>query len=288
MKWLLQGVIAIVAVAGPILSLTGIAAAGQHKSASTDDGDWTAIFNGKNLKGWTPKFAGQNPGVNLKDTFRVKDGKLTISYENYDKFKKRFGHLFYKTPYSHYRLRIEYRFAGQQCDGGPDWAFRNNGVMLHSQPVGEMSLKQEFPTSIEAQLLGGRAKGKRATANLCTPGTHVRMDGKLHKKHCTRSNSKTYRSDQWVTATFVVRGHQRITHYVNGKQVMTYTRPILNDGTRLRKGYIALQAESHPTEFRTIKIQPIDKDAPVETASANATELTDKSKACCGGAAAGE
>ena len=98
---------------------------------------WIALFNGKDLDGWTPKIKGYPAGENYADTFRVEDGVLKVAYDKYPKFDGKFGHLFYKTPFSHYRLRIEYRFVGDQCPGGPGWAFRNSGVMIHGQTARE-------------------------------------------------------------------------------------------------------------------------------------------------------
>src|SRR5690606_9204181 len=137
------------------------------------------------LEGWTVKIRHQKPGVNWKDTFRVEDGILKVSYDQYEKVDEMFGHLFYNETVSHYRLRVEYRFVGEQCPGGPGWALRNNGLMLHGESPDTMSVDQDFPASIEVQLLGGNGKDKRSTANLCTPGTNVVKDGKLFLPHCT-------------------------------------------------------------------------------------------------------
>src|SRR5699024_9763556 len=189
------------------------------------DDQWISLFNGKDLDGWIPKFAGYQQGVNYKNTFRVEDGLLTVSYDNYDSFNGEYGHLFYKEPFSHYKLRVEYRFVGDQVEGGAGWAFRNNGLMLHCQSPESMSLEQEYPASIEFQLLGGDGSSPRSTANLCTPGTNVVMEGELIKQHCTNSESATYHGDQWVTVEAEVHGDSLITHYVEGQQVMQYSKP---------------------------------------------------------------
>jgi hypothetical protein len=234
-------------------------------------GRWISLFNGKDLEGWTPKIKGYEPGQNYEDTFRVEDGVLKVSYDRYKTFDGKFGHLFSKNKYSHYRLRVEYRFVGGQASGGPSWAFRNSGVMIHSQPVDSMRKDQDFPVSIEVQFLGGSGKGERPTGNLCTPGTNVVMDGKLLTRHCTNSRSKTYYGDQWVTVEVEVHGDGRIKHMVDGETVIEYEKPQLDpndpDGRRLIKdkdgekmlheGYIALQAESHPVEFRKVEILPL-------------------------------
>jgi len=232
------------------------------------DDEWIQLFNGEDLEDWTPKFTGREPGVNYNDVFTVEDGVLRVDYSNYgDEWDSVFGHLFYDGEFSHYALRAEYRFVGDQVAGAPDWAFRNNGLMLHGQTPEEMGTDQDYPDSIEVQLLGQSADSDetRTTANVCTPGTNIVMDGSLHEQHCTSSSSDTYRGDQWVTVTVIVRGNELIRHVVEDDGVvMQYTEPQLGDGTPLDSGTISIQSESHPTEFRTIELKPIDPDAPIE------------------------
>lgn len=230
-----------------------------EKDADANKGDWIQLFNGKDLTGWKVKIKGYELGDNYGDTFRVEDGVMKVSYENYDKFDQKFGHIFYKEPFSHYRLRVEYRFVDKQCPGGPGWAFRNSGIMFHGQSAESMERDQPFPTSIEVQLLGGPGAGERPTANLCTPNTQVVLDGKLHKRHCTNSSSKTYHGDQWVTVEIEVRGSESVKHMVEGKTVMEYEKPQLDDGTLLEGGTISLQAESHPIEFRKVELKKLEK-----------------------------
>lgn len=234
--------------------------------------EWIPLFNGKNLDGWKLKFTGCELGQNYLDTVRVEGGVMKIGYENYDTFGGRFGHIFYHTPFSDYRLRIEYRFVGEQCAGGPGWAFRNSGVMIHSQDPASMRKDQDFPVSIEVQFLGGDGTNERRTANLCTPGTNVVYKDQLHKQHCTDSTSKTYHGDQWVTVEVEVRNHELIRHIIGGKTVLEYTMPQLDPAdadarklleTRellLDEGFIALQAESHPIEFRKVEILPLNNE----------------------------
>jgi len=263
------GLAGIALTAGWVNSAQGPAQGQPVQAKAERAGDeWVSLFNGKTLDGWTPKFKGKKPGVNVKDTFRAEDGKIIVSYENYDRWHNRRGTLLYDSPYSHYRLRLEYRFTGEQVPGGPGWAFRNNGIMFHADSPQAMARNEGFPDCLETQLLGGRAEGKRPTANLCTPGTHVHMNGKLRKKHCMKSSSKTYRGDQWVSVEIVVRGDQRVRHLVNGKQVMTYTKPVTDEGEPVKRGWIGLQAESHPTEFRNIELKKIDPEAPVDAGPA--------------------
>jgi hypothetical protein len=234
--------------------------------------EWIQLFNGRDLNDWIVKIRGHEPGVNFGNTFRVEGGVMRVSYDQYTPpFAERFGHIFYKQPFSHYRLRIEYRFVGEQAIGAPEWARRNSGVMVHSQDPKTMPAGQDFPISIEVQFLGGLSNGAtRTTGNLCTPGTNVVYAGKLDTRHCFNSTSATFDGDQWVTAEVVVRGNGTVTHIINGKPVIEYTEPqigggavsghrpeVKQDGKALSEGYISLQSESHPVEFRKVELLPL-------------------------------
>ena len=236
-------------------------------SFAQDKRKWKQLFNGKNLDGWIVKISKHDLNDNFGNTFRIKDGKMVVSYDQYKNFDEQFGHIFYKTPYSYYLLAVEYRFVGNQVEGGPGWAYRNSGIMLHCQPPATMGKDQDFPISIEDQLLGGDSTGERTTCNLCTPGTNVEMDGKLFTPHCINSKSKTFRNDEWVRAEVLVLGDSVIKQIADGDTVLIYQKPqigggnvinydksVKKDGQLLKGGYISLQSESHPVEFRKVEI----------------------------------
>jgi hypothetical protein len=246
------------------LLLTTVAAFAQK---AADRKDWVQLFNGRNLDGWSPKITGYDLNDNFGNTFRVENGVMKVAYDKYDAFKSRFGHIFYNQKFSHYIIAVEYRFTGEQVPGGPAWAFRNSGIMVHCQPPATMGKDQDFPISIEVQLLGGRPTGDRPTANVCTPGTNIVRNGVLTTQHCINSTSKTYRGDQWVRVEAEVIGSERIIHRVNGETVLSYEKPqigggnvtnfnpsLKQDGTLLNEGYISLQSESHPVEFRKVEL----------------------------------
>lgn len=259
------------------LFILSVFASAQAQNDSTHE-NWQSLFNGKNLYGWDIKIAGQKLNHNYKNTFRVEDGMLRIAYDQYKTFDDKYGHLYYKKPFSYYILRFQYRFLGNQTPGGETWNVRNSGVMIHSQSAKSLSINQSFPVSLEVQLLGGLGIGERHTGNLCTPGTQVHIDGKLDEAHCIDSKSKTYDGDQWVSMTVVVLGDSVIKHIVEGDTVLTYEKTEIGGGfvggkndwkwghvdnyeywekrqnTPLKEGYIALQAESHPIDFRKIEI----------------------------------
>jgi len=264
LRWQMLGRLAL--CWGLTLCMADLANAQEQKPEK----GWVSLFNGKDLEGWTPKITKSKVGENFGNTFRVEDGVLKVAYDQYKAFDGRFGHLFHAKKFSNYRLRIEYRFVGEQCPGGPGWAIRNSGVMLHCQSPESMSVDQDFPVSVEVQFLGGDGKKERSTCNVCTPGTHIVMDGELITRHCTNSRSKTYAGDQWVTAEVEVHGDEIIKHMVNGEVVLSYektqyderdptAKPLIADGNlRLREGYISLQSESHPIEFRKVEILELE------------------------------
>ena len=239
--------------------------------SNTKKENWIQLFNGKDLSDWKIKIKGSPLNENFKNTFRVEDGLLKVRYDQYEKFDGHFGHIFYKKAYSHYKIRVEYRFVGDQLTGGPGWAYRNSGIMLHGQSPESIELDQDFPVSIEVQLLGGNGKDERSTLNVCTPGTNIVLTGSLWTTHCTNSISKTYHGDQWVTAEVEVQGDSLIRHTMEGKTVLKYTKPQLdptekyyanllpaNGNILLSKGTISLQSESHPIDFRKVELLDLD------------------------------
>ena len=235
-------------------------------------GKWIKLFNGKDLTGWTVKIKDHPVNDNWGNTFRVENGAIKVSYDQYNgQFKEQFGHLFYKKTFSSYLLVVEYRFTDDQIKDGPGWAYRNSGLMLHGQTPESMALDQDFPISLEAQLLGGNGKDERTTNNLCTPGTNVVMKGELFTTHCVISASKTYHGDKWVRAEVLVLKDSIIKHIVEGDTVIVYEKPQYDDrdkwvkqaglkgGELIKEGTISVQSESHPVEFRKVELFNLDK-----------------------------
>lgn len=240
------------------------------KKITIADEGWHAMFNGKDMKDWTTKIHHYEVGDNYGDTFRVEDGMIKVRYDQYEgDFDERYGHLFFKEPYSYYHLVVEYRFVGKQHPGAPDYTELNSGVMFHSQDPKTILVEQDWPLSVEMQFLAGIEKGKeRPTGNMCSPGTDIVYKGVIDPNHCVNSSSKTYFGAQWVRAELVVLGDSLVTHIINGEEVLNYSKPQIGggvahrynphikiDGTALTSGFIALQSEGQPIDFRKIEIK---------------------------------
>ncbi len=233
---------------------------------------WQSLFNGKDLQGWTPKITGYAAGDNFANTYRVEKGAIITAYDGYEQFNNRFGVLCYAQPYAYYRLRLRYRFFGEQARGAEAWAWRNSGLMIHSQSPQSMGLNQDFPISLEVQFLGGNGTEARPTGNLCTPGMHVSIDGRPVEEHCIPAKAKTYHGNRWVKAEVLVLGDSLIQHIFGGKVVIQYAKPVIGggvvsqfdpavkiDGRAVSSGYLGLQSESHPIAFKQIKIMELDE-----------------------------
>ena len=253
----------------PIVALVLLVIAGLTAMSASSPAKikWIQLFNGKDIKDWSVKIRTHDLNDNFANTFRVQDGMMQVRYDGYTQFDQQYGHIFYKKPFSYYLLQVEYRFVGEQCPGGEGWALRNSGAMLHSQDPKTMLKDQNFPISIEAQFLGGNGKDPRTTCNLCTPGTNVVLGDSLFTPHCINSSSQTYHGDQWVTANFIVLGDEEVHHLVGTDTVFSYFKPQIGggsvapfdpavkiDGKMLTEGYISLQSESHPIDFRRVAV----------------------------------
>ena len=231
--------------------------------------DWVPLFNGKDIDDWIVKIHHYDAGDNFGSTFRVKDEMIQVRYDEYGQFNDRFGHLYYKTPFTRFHLSLEYRFTGELQPGAPDYTLLNSGVMFHSQDPRTMPKEQNWPISVEMQFLAGLGDGKpRPTGNMCSPGTDIVYQGKVYDEHCLNSTSKTFSKDEWVTAELIVLGDSLVTHIINGDTVLQYSKPTMGGGVvdgydsalwkpgkPLTSGYVALQSEGQPIDFRNVKIR---------------------------------
>ncbi len=248
-----------------------IAGCTEQKGIAGSNNEWKSLFNGKDISDWIVKIHHHDPGVNFGNTFRVEEDMIKVRYDQYGAFNNQFGHLYYKQPFSHYHLRLEYRFAEKWKEDAPNYTVLNSGIMFHSQDPRQMPKEQDWPISVEMQLLAGLPDGKpRPTGNMCSPGTHVVYKGKLDSTHCINSSSKTYQPNEWVRAELIVHGDSLVQHIINGDTVLQYSKPQIGggvvsrfdpaakqNGKILSSGYIALQSEGQPIDFRKIEIREL-------------------------------
>ena len=258
------------------LSCVALVSCGTQNKSNDESSEWVQLLAEDNLDDWTVKIRGYEVGDNYANTFQIEDGILKVRYNDdaYPTFDNRFGHIFYKDTFSHYILRLEYRFVGEQSTGAPGWAYRNSGIMFHGQSPESMEIDQDFPVSVEYQLLGSDSTRAQVTGSVCTPGTNIVIDDELILDHCIQSSSEIYMDDQWVTAELEVRGSEIVKHIINGDTVMVYSQPQLDEREQyyqkmlelnngedlLTGGTISLQSEGHPCDFRNIEIKVLEAE----------------------------
>jgi hypothetical protein len=242
---------------------------------SDSEGTWIKLFNGSDLNDWIVKVHHHDVDVNFGDSFRAEDGMIKVRYDKYDTFNDQFSHLYYKTPFSHFHLKLEYRFVGELQKGAPEYTLLNSGVMFHSQDPKTILKEQNWPISVEMQFLAGLGDGNpRPTGNMCSPGTEIVYQGKLYDGHCLNSSSKTFDKDEWVRAELIVLGDSLVTHLINGDTVLEYSQPTMGGGVvqgydsaiwqagkALTSGYIALQSEGQPIDFRNVELMDLSDGA---------------------------
>jgi hypothetical protein len=276
-----------------IVAASALALLSTAAVAGPNDSVWIQLFDkaDTNIRNnWDVKIRGSNLNVDTRRTFRYAingtDTSLEVNYSGYSTFsnapdaggsaQETFGHAAYKhRPFSYYYLRVEYQVWGSQVSGGPSWALQNNGLMLHSQSMASMGVNQNFPISMETQLLGpGNSTG--STMNLCTPGTsfYATYTGTQNNNHCNNSTA-TVRAPVntgWQSVAVKMLGGDSVFHYSSGAQVYKYYRPVHYNGdnqvtgilagsgypktagSALTEGYISIQGESHPYRFRKIEL----------------------------------
>ncbi|GAB3218548.1 DUF1080 domain-containing protein [Algoriphagus aestuariicola] len=233
--------------------------------------EWQTLFNGKDLSGWIPKIHHHDAGENFANTFRVEDGAILVSYQDYGPFEERYGHLFYEKPFASFHLKWEYRFTDEWLKDAASYTYRNSGIMYHSQSPNSILKEQDWPISVEYQMLAEEKVGvARPTGNMCSPGTDVVYEGKIDPRHCINSSSPTFQWDEWVKAELIVYQDSIVHHLVNGDTVLTYSKPQIGggvanrfdpeikvDGTALKSGYIGLQSEGQGVIFKNLEIREL-------------------------------
>ena len=243
----------------------------SHYQKTVASGGWIKLFNGKDINDWKVKIYHHEVGSNFGNTFRVEEGMIKVRYDQYGDFDDQFGHLFFKEPFSHYHLKLDYRFAGELQKGAPAYTILNSGVMFHSQDPRSILKEQNWPISVEMQFLAGLGDGNaRPTGNMCSPGTDIVYNGKQYDGHCLNSTSKTFDKNEWVHAELIVLGDSLIAHMINGDTVLKYSKPtmgggvasgykstIFQPGKPLTSGFIGLQSEGQPIDFKNIELKKL-------------------------------
>jgi hypothetical protein len=193
--------------------------------------DPVQLFNGKDLSGWRAVF--DDPTIAAHEAWQADNGVLRAMAIGK-------GYIHTEVPYADYKFHVEWRWPK-----GPG----NSGVVLHI--VGG---DRVWPKGFEAQLKSDHAGDIVMFAD--ARGTRAAFGEKPGEPKTTRLDrigpSRENPIGKWNSYDIVSAGGT-VTLSVNGEEVNHMTDAVPN------AGYIALQTEGTPIEFRNITLTPLDR-----------------------------
>jgi len=217
-------------VAVVVLSIVGAAQAEDQKAAK-------ALFNGKNLDGWSYHLV--DPNVKMEDVWRVEDGVLICKGAP-------LGYLVTKEAFKDFCLVVEWRWpAGKEAG--------NSGVLLRisGEPIGFM------PRCVEAQLKHGSAGDIWAFRGFSLTGPADRLRKiENHKELGTfvgvgKSKNAEKEQGEWNQYVIKLVG-DTMTVEVNGERLSEAS------GLDVAAGPIGLQSEGGEIHFRKVELIPLE------------------------------
>jgi len=215
---------ALVIAVGAFFILGAAAAQSASKAEASDKKPKPVeLFNGQDFSGWHLFIPDEN--VDPATVWEVRDGVVHCKGTPT-------GYMRTTTEYENYRLKLQWRWPGR---GG------NSGVLLHIQLPDKV-----WPKAIEGQLQSGHA------ADFWVIGgtdfeEHTDEDNRRVPKR-KKSNEKPL--GEWNQYEIFCKDNV-IRLYVNGLLQNAATETTVN------KGYIGLQSEGTPIEFRNVTLEPL-------------------------------
>ncbi len=201
---------------------------GCHSAPQATEAKKVELWNGKDFTGWKRVLA--DPAVNVDDVWKVRDGVLYCA-------GKPNGYMRTETKYHDYHLHVEWRWPDKPA---------NSGVFVHlTEP------DRVWPSCIECQLQAQHAgdiilmNGAGLTVNGVSRQDSARQFVMIAKTAPTSEKPP----GEWNSYDI----------YCEGGSVRLLVNGVLqNEGTSATPpvGYIALQSEGGPIEFRNVYLVP--------------------------------
>ena len=258
-----------------ILGLTGLAhhaGAGETVARKSGDGQWTPLFNGRDLAGWYTFVEGKK-GEDPQKVVQVHDGMIHMYKDATAGAPAPFAYIATDREFENYDLRFEYRW-GEKKFGDRVKAPRDAGLIYHF--VGEDKI---WPRGIECQVqeqdTGDIFAVWTRVSSTVAPGTQTYRSPEERGDPITvgsaRDIARIQRSKMlevggWNKVEVRVRGGGA-THIVNGQVNNRWTNLLQPDpGSSdryipLNKGKLLLQAEGAEIFYRNIEIRELPKAA---------------------------
>jgi hypothetical protein len=216
----------------PVTLLAAIVVAGAACAAEP-----IALFNGKDLTGWSPYLWDREAKAQDKTTpasavWSVENGVLICQ-------GRPSGYIRTDKEYENYRLSLEWRWPEGTTRG-------NNGVLVHTTTENALGV---WPKSIEVQLaLGNAGDFWVIGTTLEVPDLEKRRMG---RRHLNLTDNSEKPAGEWNKMEIEARGDE-LKVWVNGD--------LVNHATKLSqsKGAISLQSEGTLVHFRNIVLTPLN------------------------------
>ena len=206
-------------------------------------------------------------GENLRNTFRVEDGLLKVRYDQWPSFNGEFGHIFYKDPFSYYLLAAEYRFVGEQVAGAPGLGRpeqRPDAAQSAPADDAEGSGLPDLPRDPAARRSwhGPAHDGQPLHAGIARGVQRAAPHGALHQLDVADLRRRPVGARGSARPRRRARApHRRRTDGPRvleaadrRRQVSPVDPAVKVDGTPMTGGYISLQAETAPIDFRKVEL----------------------------------
>ncbi len=196
----------------------------------------TALFNGKDLNGWSVFINHKVKTVDAKEdpkaVFKVEDGAIHVSGEE-------FGCLTTNQEYENYHLTVEFKWGTKRYPPR-ETVVRDSGILLHC--VGPDKI---WTKSIECQVQEGDCGDF-----WMVDGTSLEVDGVIQKQFKKKKKDAEKPSGEWNVIEVICNG-DKVTNIVNGV--------VVNEGSKasVARGKIALQSEGAEVFFRRVELKPL-------------------------------
>ncbi len=219
-------------------SFVAITSSALAADAKPDADGFVSLFNGRDLTGWK--------NVNCApETWSVRDGKIVCT-------GKPIGALRTERQYENFVLEFEWRHL---TSGG------NSGLFAWASAINPVGVP--FLRAIEIQALDDgyhalyeKRTGKKGTFFtthgdvFAIQGAKMKPIGRINGNRSAPTEDRSKPSPEWNHYRIEANNGQ-IRLHVNGKQVSG------GDDCNYRKGYLGLESEGAPVEFRHLRIKEL-------------------------------
>ncbi len=198
-----------------------------------------ALFNGKDLSGWStfiPHKDNSDPKTDPKGVFKVENGVIHVSGEE-------FGALTTNQEFENYRLVVEFKWGEKKWPPREKKETpRDSGILLHC--VGPDKI---WTKSIECQI-----QEHDCGDFWLVSGTTIMVDGTIQTGRKIKKKDAEKPHGEWNTVECICDG-DKITNIVNGV--------VVNEGDHasVTKGRILLQSEGAEVYYRKVELTPLAK-----------------------------